>query len=213
MHDHLQQLLVSAKYRVASLSQMEDPTVKVAAQEIEELLSEVIEASRSLTSELSPAIIREGGLRTGMEWLVSFMAAQNALSVRLSMSEDFDGIEDNTKVLLFDSTRELLTNAVKHGKVHSADVSVRRIGVNLEIVVEDRGAGFAPASLKKQNGFGLFRIHNRLELIGGRMEVDSAPGKGSRFAIIVPSKAPRMPLSRGRNPKPQFPGRESPSAA
>ena len=186
LHDHLQQLLVSAKYRAASLNRTEDPTVRVAVQEIEEILSEVIEASRSLTSELSPPIIHESGLRTGMEWLVSFMAAENSFAVQLSMEQDFSQIDENTKVLLFDSTRELLMNAMKHGKVRSADVSVRRTaGDMLEVAVSDQGEGFNP-SLLKSNGFGLFRIRHRVEMIGGRLEIESAQRKGSRLAILVP---------------------------
>lgn len=198
LHDHLQQLLVSAKYRVASLNRVEDPTVKAAVQEIEELLGEVIEASRSLTTELSPPIVHESGLRTGMEWLVSFMAAQNSLIVELKMEEDINQIDENTKILLFESTRELLLNAVKHAQVRSAEVSVRKTeGGMLEIAVTDHGVGFNPA-FPKHSGFGLFRIRERLKLIGGRFEIQSAPGKGSRFTIVAPPGRPGAAASDSR---------------
>ncbi len=190
LHDHLQQLLVSAKYRVASLNRVDNPAVKEAAEEIEGLLGEVIEASRSLTSELSPPIVHEGGLRTGMEWLVSFMAAQNGLNTRLKIDSDIDQIDENTKVLLFESTRELLLNIVKHAQVRSADVSVREIEEDqVEVVVTDQGVGFN-AAFPKHGGFGLFRIRERLKLIGGHFEIQSAPGKGSRFAIVAPLRRP-----------------------
>jgi signal transduction histidine kinase/CheY-like chemotaxis protein len=186
LHDHLLQLLVSAKYRIVSLNRTEDPAVKIVVQEVEELLDEVIAASRSLASELSPPIIRESGLRTGMEWLVSFMAARDGLSVQLHMNEDFSQLDENTKILLFDSVRELLLNAARHGRVRSAEVHVRRAEGNmLEVAVVDRGTGFNPASMKHE-GTGLLRIRHRLELIGGHMEIESAPRKGSRFAVIVP---------------------------
>ncbi len=200
LHNDFQQLLVSAKYRAASLNRIEDPSVKLAAQELEGLLGEVIEASRTLTSELSPPIIHERGLRTGMEWLVSFMSAQNGLSVQLSMAEDFNQIDENTKLLIFDSTRELLLNSVRHGKVQSAEVAVGRIAKEkLEIVVADRGIGFDP-SLVQRSGFGLFRMRHRLELVGGSLEIDSAPGKGSRLSITLPL-APSIPVPSDSGPQ------------
>jgi signal transduction histidine kinase/CheY-like chemotaxis protein len=187
LHDELQQLLVSAKYRVASLNRTEDPAVKVAAQELEHILGETIKASRSLTSELSPPpILHEGGLRRGMEWLISLMATQNGLSVQLEMDEDFSQIDENTKVLLFDSVRELLSNAAGHGMVKNAEVRVQRNRDEmLEIMVSDRGHGFVP-STEQQKGFGLLRIRHRLELIGGRLQIKSEPGKGSDISILVP---------------------------
>jgi signal transduction histidine kinase/ActR/RegA family two-component response regulator len=215
LHDHLQQLLVSAKYRISSLNRVEDPDVRETVREVQELLGEVIDASRSLTSELSPPIVHESRLRTAMEWLVSFMAAQNAFTVQLKMEEDVRLIDENTKVLLFESTRELLLNAFKHAQVRSAGVRVRKIeGDKLEIVVADQGTGFNPASLK-HSGFGLFRIRERLRLIGGHLEIDSSPHNGSRFTIVAPLEAAQfrsvppatdsLRQSEGTMPRPERP--------
>lgn len=186
LHDNLQQLLVSAKYRVGALGRVEDQTVRVAVQEIEDLLGQVIEVSRSLSSELSPPIVHESGLRTGMEWLASLMSAQSGLTVDLHFEDEVDRIDENTKVLIFESTRELLNNVVKHAQVQSADLRVRRTdGETVEVVVEDQGAGF-DAEGTTPKGFGIFRMRERLQLIGGRIEIDSSPGKGARVAIIAP---------------------------
>ncbi len=186
LHDHLQQLLASAKYRVASLHRSGDPSIQTAANDIEELLGEVMEASRSLTSELSPPIVHESGLRTGMEWLAGLMADQHNLAVQLKIEKDIDRIDDNTKILLFESTRKLLLNVVEYAQVRSAEVRIREAAANvLEIMVEDQGAGFDPPSIE-HSGFGLLRIREHLELIGGRFEIASAPGKGARFTMTVP---------------------------
>ncbi len=188
LHDNLQQLLASAKYRAASLNRVDNPPVKAAALEIETMLAEAMEASRSLASELTPPIIHESGLRTGMEWLVSYMSAQHGFSVRLQMREDFSQIDENLRVLLFDSTRELLLNALKHGKVKSAELLVQRNSENMvEIQVVDEGPGFP--LVPEQKGLGLFRIRHRLELISGRLSIESTPGKGSRVLIHMPVAA------------------------
>jgi CheY-like chemotaxis protein len=135
-----------------------------------------------------------------MEWLVSFMGIQNDLSVQLHMDEDFGQLDENTKLLVFDSTRELLINAVQHAKVQSADIAVRRKKNGmLEIIVTDRGAGFNP-SMPNPKGFGLLRIQHRLELIGGNLEIKSDPGKGSRITIVVPL-AQEMPVQADSGPQ------------
>ncbi len=196
LHDHLQQPMLSAKYRASALKRLEDPAVKLAVQEIEEFLGEGIQASRRLISELYPAIIHEADLRTAMEWLVSYMAAQYNLAVELHVDAEFGRPDENTKALLFDATRELLLNAMRHGKVRTADLRVRRRSADnlLEVVVSDRGAGFDPSSVK-QSASGLGRIRSKLELMGGRLEIESSPGSGSRISIAAPLPEPLPPPS------------------
>ncbi len=73
LHDHLQQLLVAAKYRTAVLGRAGDEVVRQATKEVEELIDESIAESRSLTAELSPPILHEAGLNAGLEWLARRM--------------------------------------------------------------------------------------------------------------------------------------------
>jgi signal transduction histidine kinase/AmiR/NasT family two-component response regulator len=191
LHDHVQQLLVAAKFRVAIVGRMGDELMQQAAAEIEHLLNESISAARSLTADLSPPVLQEAGLAAGLEWLSRWMADRHGLRVNMTVDKDLPPLDEDVQVLLFESVRELLFNAVKHAGVASANVSVRRIGeAELRIAVSDSGAGFDPASLRQGSqtgrGFGLISIRERLELLGGRIEIDSAPGNGSRFILTAP---------------------------
>jgi len=101
------------------------------------------------------------------------------------MKEDFGEIDENIKVFLFDSTRELLINASQHGKVAAAELWVQRTDESmLEIRVVDQGPGFPLAP--EPRGLGLFRIRHRLELVHGRLEIESVPGKGTSVHIYTP---------------------------
>ncbi len=188
LHDHLQQFLVGAKFRVTSLTKSSDPQVKQAAQEIQALLNESIQASRSLTAELSPPILHEGGLAAGLEWLALWMEEKHGLRVELTAEEDLMPAAEDVSVLLFESVRELLFNVVKHAKVGSAGVSLERLeGRMLKITVSDDGAGFDPVSRKfAREGFGLFSIRERLSLVGGRLEIHSRPGHGTEMTLMAP---------------------------
>jgi CheY-like chemotaxis protein len=159
--------------------------------QVEELLGESIRLSRSLTAELSPPILHDAGLASGLEWLARWMAEKHALKVKFAMDENIPAMAEDVKVLLFESTRELLFNAAKHARVAEAQVFLRQTeSKSLQIVVSDNGPGFDPAKMKAPGesgaGFGLLSIRERLGLIGGRLEVDSAPGNGSRFVLTVP---------------------------
>lgn len=191
LHDHLQQLLVAANLRVSMLEMTADGPVKQAAKEIENLLGESISATRSLTAELSPPVLHDLGLPAGLEWLARWMADKHGLAVNMRAETGIPPVADDVKVLLFESVRELLFNAVKHARVNSVTLTLRQTeGRTLQITVCDDGTGFDPAGLKLAGetggGFGLFSICERLDLIGGKLEIQSAPGHGSRFVLTAP---------------------------
>ena len=142
LHDHLQQLLVAAKYRVAILGRTGDELLEQATREVEELLDESIVASRSLTTELSPPILHEAGLNAGLEWLARRMAEKQGLFVDLSLEADAPALAEDVKILLFESVRELLFNAVKHSRTRSAAVSSRLVDGHLQVLVIRPGCGF-----------------------------------------------------------------------
>ncbi len=190
LHDHIQQLLVGAKFRTAILYRGVDEQLRAAVTEIDNLLTESLNASRSLTAELSPPILHEGGLVPCLQWLARWMSDKHDLKVDLVTEEDVTDLPEDVKVLLFESVRELLFNTVKHARVYSARIQFRVTDDHLRVVVSDQGTGFNADQLKPAGtsggGFGLFSIRERLELMGGRMEIDSSPGKGSRFVIMIP---------------------------
>lgn len=223
LHDHVQQLLVGAKFRATILGRHGDQVVQQASTEIGQLIDDCISASRSLTAELSPPILHDGGLVPGLEWLARWMADKHGLIVSLSAETDLPPLAEDIRILLFESVRELLFNAVKHARAGSATVNVRVVeGGQLRITVSDTGAGFDPTAMKKVGergaGFGLFSIRERLDLVGGKMTIDAVPGQGSRFMLTMPltrdalagsaaataspPEAPGKPAPQVRSPKP-----------
>jgi PAS domain S-box-containing protein len=189
LHDGLQQYLVAAKIQVGGLIELSpDAALKQAAAEVEDLLNESVKVSRSLAAELSPPILHEAGLLAGLEWLSRWKYKKHGLKVQLSIHMDAPVLTEDVKILLFESIRELLLNVVKHAKTDSARVSLfQQDERSLQIIVSDNGVGFDPASESVNDGnFGLFSIRERLSLIGGRLEVDSSPGKGARFTLTAP---------------------------
>ncbi len=191
LHDHLQQLLVGAKIGLEVLQHRVRAEHRTSVEQILDLVLKTIKASRSLTAELSPPILYEGGLCAALEWLARWMNENHDFTVILQADAKLDTEREDMNVLLFQSIRELLLNAVKHSGEKSANIEMRADESGfLRIRVSDQGSGFDPDDIGKSAnevaGFGLLSIRERLALLGGRLDVESAPGRGSAFTLVAP---------------------------
>jgi signal transduction histidine kinase/ActR/RegA family two-component response regulator len=197
LHDDLQQSLVGAKFRV-SLLQTEVPKgLRDEVGAIETLLNDCLDSARNLTADLSPPVLHEEGLLAGLRWLARRMSDRQGLEVQLEAPGSLPPLPEDMKVLLFDAVRELMQNVLKHSGVRQVEVEVKPDeGQELRLSVRDAGRGFDPKSLDplsgSQSGFGLFSIRERLELLGGKLEIDSGTGQGCRVTLVAPVSQPAL---------------------
>ena len=189
LHDDLQQQLAAAKFHVGLMRNRVkyDSSLQAIASQIDHMLKEAIEKSRSLSHELSPAVLHHGDVGEILRWLASQIQAKHGLVVHVQEHGQVRPPSDAIKSFLHKTAQELLFNAVKHAKVNEARMQVRQCGGCICLSVSDRGRGFDPEKLQEAAGFGLLNIRERVELLGGRMRIKSAQGQGSRFSIIVPA--------------------------
>jgi signal transduction histidine kinase len=191
LHDGLQQTLVAAKFSLALIEHGND--VRQAVKETENLINEAIEISRSLTAELSPPMLHQGGLVPSLKWLTRWFHDRHGLMVKLTARDDMEPMPEEVVIQLFQSIREILFNVVKHSGVQKACVEVVQREGRIYVSIEDDGAGFDTNHLRTEGGssggFGLFSISERVSFLGGQMDIQSAPGKGSRLNLAVPYSA------------------------
>lgn len=192
LHDHLQQLLYAARLRLGWVRRhILDGPLHDALQEVDTLLDQSIGESRSLTMELSPPVLYDGGLAASLDWLARTMYEKHGLVVKVHLDPSAEPVEEDTRVVLFQIVRELLFNIVKHAQTEHACVEMSQLDTHqLQIVVEDHGVGFDPARLEavgvEARGFGLFSIRERLDVIGGALHLETAPGQGTRIRVLAP---------------------------
>ena len=195
LHDHLQQFLVAAKMNCESMSRDAGFEHRQTAENTMHILTRAIEASRSLTTELSPPFLQQGRLSAALNWLVRWMHANHDLSIELQGAENIETDQVDLCIILFQSLRELLFNVVKHAKIKSARLELAWDGDDrLCATVTDQGCGFDPTTIWKQAqsgaGFGLFSVRERLKLIGGNLKLESIPGDGAAISLDLPLKKP-----------------------
>jgi PAS domain S-box-containing protein len=194
LHDGLQQLLLIAALNLDQ--QMKRDEQRGTASELivqaKSHLDEAMAAARSLSFELFPPVLQSSGLPAALRWLADWTRNKYGLGVQVSADPLANSARKDVRTLLFESVRELLFNAVKHAHVDRVTVDLaREPGDMLSITVTDRGVGFDPAELVDrakagQVGWGLFSIRERLALLGGRFDIESAPGQGTRFRLTAP---------------------------
>ncbi|MCL5099098.1 MAG: HAMP domain-containing protein, partial [Candidatus Omnitrophica bacterium] len=202
LHDHLQQLLVGTTFHLEAFQQqLRGKNQKLAIQRAIELLRESVEACRSLTCELSPPVLYQGGLIPALGWLSRWMRQKYGLAVEVDTIGEVKLESQEVCVLVFQFVRELLFNVIKHAGVKQADVQISNPEPGwIQIVVADQGIGFDPSRLEASASsgtaaMGLLSIRERLSLWAGQLVIASAPGKGSRFELRVPSQFRSSPSS------------------
>ena len=190
LHDDLQQQLYGLTMSLALLKRDPEPAERVELLDrVSRVLDESIQTARTLATELSPTILQSGRLADLLEWMASAKRREHGLGIEIEVRDDPHIGERAVRVLVYQSLHEVLFNIVKHSGGSQARLVAWTEGDCAVIRVEDDGAGFDVATVVDggKGGFGLFSVRERLSLVGGRFEVDSAPGRGTRVILMVPS--------------------------
>jgi PAS domain S-box-containing protein len=166
-------------------------------EEVCRLLDETIQSTRSLTFDLSSPILHELGFETAVaEWLTERIQKKHGIATEFEDDEQPKPLNDDIRALLFRDVRELLVNVVKHAQAEKIKVSIRKVGSQIHVSVEDDGVGFDPAEVVlmsvRRGGFGLFSIRERLEQLDGHLEIESEPGQGTKVALMAPLKEQKL---------------------
>jgi PAS domain S-box-containing protein len=195
LHDYLAQLLVVTRLKLVQATQEAEgyPKIQPLLTEVDDHLHESILYTRSLMAELNPPTL-EFGLPMGLRWLAEKKFRKHNLTVDVDIPDDLDiPLSEDQTGMLFQSVRELLMNVIKHAQVDRAQVSLRLRENLLYLEVSDQGKGFEPgalpSSLSAQQDlikFGLFSLRERMEALGGRLEIHSSPNRGTRATLVLP---------------------------
>ncbi|HEV2174626.1 MAG TPA: ATP-binding protein, partial [Nitrospira sp.] len=156
--------------------------------DIDDLFHKAAEYTRSLMAKLNPPVLDDLGLPAAITWLAKEMPLHN-LMVEVRLAQEHVPLPDDQAILLFQSVRELLINVAKHARTDRATVALQVDQQHrLYIEVQDRGRGFDPVADRKAAGshFGLFSVKERMEAMGGRLDLKSAPGQGTTATLVLP---------------------------
>jgi len=191
LHDGVGQNLAWCKYRLCELrDKITQPDCAPYINEVAKALDTVIAETRSLTFEISPPMLYEMGLEAALEWLTEHFQERYKLKCAFDYAGSPSGLPTDVAVTLFQSTRELLFNVVKHAGAKKAAVTVSKANGRLSIIVSDDGKGFnllaTTHRIEKMSGFGIFSIRQRLHFIGGDLNIRSDKKQGTQITMTAP---------------------------
>jgi signal transduction histidine kinase len=196
LHDEVGQALTALKLNLRSLVDVSGPPsgeappapasdpAAVLADSLR-LTSDLLEKVRSLSIDLHPPMLDDLGLAAALRWYARRAAERGSLELHLTIPEDAPRLPADTEIALFRIAQEAITNILRHAEAENIYLLLR-YHPQVELHITDDGAGFAwpPASAGPEDIHGLRIMQERAALVGARLDIESAPGKGARIGVI-----------------------------
>ena len=185
LHDETGQALTSILLGLKALDQVietEEGRVRVAS--VRELVVSTLQDVRRLAVELRPAALDDFGLAPALQRLVDFHRQDASVAVDLEATIGDGRLPADVETTMYRIVQEALTNVAKHAGATRVSILVTRKENAAVVVVEDDGEGFDPEH--PTTGLGLSGIRERIALVGGRLRVETGPGKGTTIAAEIP---------------------------
>ncbi len=204
LHDEIGQALATAALKLDQLMQLGgDGEHDRMLAEVRQLLDWSIEWTRSLTFELTSPVLYELGLAAALRDLGERAEQHGGPRFRFDGDGSPPPISDELGALLFRLARELVHNVVKHADARQLRIGLESTPREVTIRIGDDGCGFdvsdAGHGFSAEGGFGLFSVSEQVARLGGRLVLESTPGRGTQIDVIVPaeSRSSTAAASRG----------------
>lgn len=187
LHDHISQWLAISILKLDILRENIPPGHTDQVDDIAGAIHQTIASIRSMIFDLSSPTLYRFGLEAAVfEFMSDLFKKHESIGYEFISDKKPKNISQDISVLLFQAVRELLFNVVKYAKATKVIVEVKTDGSGIIINVSDDGIGFdvnKVGTFHRKGGFGIFNIVERLDYIGGNLDIQSEPGKGSRFTL------------------------------
>ncbi len=193
LHDGLGPSLAAIGNRLRACQQLVRTDPRRAERELQETTDSLkghVQEIRHLIYDLRPLAVDQLGLMGAVQQQLERFSQETGIQVYSDMSGEID-FDPLAEVTVFRVVQECLSNVQKHANASQVEVKLQATQAGLEVTIQDDGQGFDPnnvASGTIGEGVGLLSMRERAELVGGRLSVESSPGKGCQVVLFVPSK-------------------------
>ncbi|OQY91159.1 MAG: hypothetical protein B6D38_00755 [Anaerolineae bacterium UTCFX1] len=188
LHDDTIQAVIALKQRVQLVKKtVKDKKTHQSLEELESLSEQTIENLRRLTRALRPIYLEDLGLVTALEMLVRETSDKKSISVSFQKSGRERRLTGEIELVLYRIAQEALNNVIRHAKASNATLHINYEDKEVQLEISDNGIGFqipnSPTDFAPSGHFGLLGMHERAELIGARLKIESALGGGTKLIV------------------------------
>ncbi|HUP03677.1 MAG TPA: ATP-binding protein [Bryobacteraceae bacterium] len=192
LHDAVGQSMSAVQFELHDLAvalRPHDPQLRARVDRIRELVESSLSVIRNMALLLRPSMLDDLGLAAALEWLAREISRPTGVRIHVRAEGLPEELPDEHKTCIFRIAQEALNNVCKHANAHSVDIAVRASDSWLTITVRDDGRGFQHP---RAGGLGLKGMRERVEGLGGSLNVTSALGEGTSVEarLPLPRRAP-----------------------
>ena len=158
--------------------------------EVKEMCTGAIDDLRQFVADLRPSLLDDLGLVAALREMAKQTEQRTGMRVEFNLSGQRRRLPSQIETVVYRIAQEALNNSVRHSRAREASVDLHFGSDSITLCVLDNGVGFAPASVLKTGGpiraWGLLGMQERIDLVGGKFEIESAPGHGARLLAEIP---------------------------
>jgi signal transduction histidine kinase len=190
LHDEVGQSLSAIRMEAESAECAESPDeIREHLSSIRTMAERTVNEVRDLALLLRPSMLDDFGLVPALNWHAREMTKRTGIDVVVSADEDSGDLPEEHKTCIYRMVQEALNNSAHHANARTVEVTVRRESERVLFTVQDDGAGFDTRFVR---GLGLLGMEERVRRLGGRLRIDSQPGRGT----LVSAELPLVDLAR-----------------
>jgi signal transduction histidine kinase len=155
-----------------------------------EQIRDTLQEVRRFSRDLRPSVLDDLGLLPALEWVTEDLKNTYWVDVDLKVLGVERRLLPETELLLFRIVQEALRNIAKHAKATRAEVEIKFDESKISVTISDNGKGFEPpenlGALTPTGKLGLAGMQERVQLLGGTLNLESRPGKGTEISVEAP---------------------------
>ena len=188
LHDEAGQLLASVYIVLDDIAREVEPPAKERIQKVIGMLDQIEEQLRSLAHELHPTILDDLGLLPAIQSLAQRFSKRTGMDIALEEAPK-RRLPPAIETALYRTVQEALNNVTKHAQATTVRVQIQQEDGIVRCLVLDNGIGFdAPTVLSRTGAesLGLVGIRERVEILKGKLQIQSAPGQGTQLCVTIP---------------------------
>ena len=189
LHDSVMQSLYGmSMYSEAAVRQLESGQTSMTAshlREIQRTAQDALREMRLLIFELRPSVLKQEGLTVALRSRLESVEERVGIETTIELDPDIH-LSPEAEQQLYRVAQEALNNALKHARANHIAVHLLKENQMITLEISDDGTGFDPSVVHERGGFGFQGMRERIIRLGGKLAIQSAPGKGTKIRVEVP---------------------------
>jgi len=185
LHDEVNQGLTAILLRLEALAQDSPPERAEEVAELKRLANTAMEELLNLARQLRPMALDDHGLEPAIDSQLKRFGERTGVETRFETRGPVDSLDEDRQTAIYRIVQEAMTNAGRHANPNCVEVLLSVSDAGVELRVSDDGSGFEPAT-RRERGLGLEGMAERARLVGGELDLRSAPGSGSSLTLRIP---------------------------